>query len=266
MISYSQNWEDVVLWRAFKDVDSGHYIDIGAQDPIEDSVTKWFYDQGWRGVNVEPMPQYFQKIQKERSEDLNLNVAVSAFNGETEFYSVENSGLSTTIQIYGENAELLGFEVKKITVKTIDSRELIHQIPYKTIHFMKIDVEGSENEIIQNFDFEQLAPWVLVIEAHKPGTQIPDFQQWEPKLLEANYTYVFQDGVNRYYLHKNHSDLEKHFKYPVNIFDNYKHFRMVQLEQTLIEMKSTLDRLENEVAGNQTRNFKNFRISSLFKK
>ena len=44
MISYAQNFEDVILWRALKHVEAGRYIDIGANDPEKDSVTKVFYD------------------------------------------------------------------------------------------------------------------------------------------------------------------------------------------------------------------------------
>ena len=50
MISYAQNFEDVMLWRALKHVERGFYIDIGAQDPVVDSVSLAFYEQGWRGV------------------------------------------------------------------------------------------------------------------------------------------------------------------------------------------------------------------------
>ena len=49
-VSYAQNFEDVMLWRALKHIDCGFYIDVGAQDPVIDSVTKSFYDHGWRGV------------------------------------------------------------------------------------------------------------------------------------------------------------------------------------------------------------------------
>jgi len=46
-ISYAQNHEDVLLYRALKGVGKGFYIDVGANDPEEDSVTKAFYDRGW---------------------------------------------------------------------------------------------------------------------------------------------------------------------------------------------------------------------------
>jgi hypothetical protein len=40
MISYAQNYEDVMLARAFADQSLGFYIDIGAMDPTDGSVTR----------------------------------------------------------------------------------------------------------------------------------------------------------------------------------------------------------------------------------
>ena len=59
MISYAQNYEDVVLERCFKDVPAGFYIDVGAWDPLEHSVTHHFYERGWHGINIEPNPEFF---------------------------------------------------------------------------------------------------------------------------------------------------------------------------------------------------------------
>ena len=38
--SYAQNFEDVMLWRALKHVQKGTYVDVGAQHPVIDSVSK----------------------------------------------------------------------------------------------------------------------------------------------------------------------------------------------------------------------------------
>ncbi len=57
MVSYAQNGEDVVLARVFGDRRAGFYVDVGAGHPVVDSVTKHFYDLGWRGINVEPLPR-----------------------------------------------------------------------------------------------------------------------------------------------------------------------------------------------------------------
>lgn len=46
-VSYAQNFEDVMLWRALKNVPDGFYIDIGAQDPVKCSVSLGFHLRGW---------------------------------------------------------------------------------------------------------------------------------------------------------------------------------------------------------------------------
>ena len=43
MISYAQNFEDVMVYRALRHRQSGFYIDVGAADPVHFSVTKWLY-------------------------------------------------------------------------------------------------------------------------------------------------------------------------------------------------------------------------------
>ena len=54
MISWAQNLEDVMLARAFKGTARGYYVDVGAYDPVIDSVTRHFYEAGWHGINIEP--------------------------------------------------------------------------------------------------------------------------------------------------------------------------------------------------------------------
>ena len=66
MISYSQNFEDVLLNRFFKGKEEGFYIDVGAFDPVFLSDTKHFYDLGWSGINIEPMPSGYEKFCEQR--------------------------------------------------------------------------------------------------------------------------------------------------------------------------------------------------------
>lgn len=71
-LSYAQNFEDVMLHRAFRNVERGFYVDVGAFDPTHDSVTKAFYDRGWNGINIEPIPEYHARFTAERPRDINL--------------------------------------------------------------------------------------------------------------------------------------------------------------------------------------------------
>jgi hypothetical protein len=67
--SYAQNFEDVMLWRALGHIENGFYIDVGAQDPIVDSVSLAFYEHGWRGIHVEPTHRYATLLRQHRVEE-----------------------------------------------------------------------------------------------------------------------------------------------------------------------------------------------------
>ncbi len=71
-LSFAPNFEDVLLWRALKDVAGGFYIDAAATDPDEGSVTRAFYDRGWRGVNVAESPESYTRLLAGRPRDVTL--------------------------------------------------------------------------------------------------------------------------------------------------------------------------------------------------
>ena len=80
--SYAQNFEDVMLSRAFPGA-SGFYVDVGANDPDIDSVSRTFYERGWSGINLEPLGPQFERLKLRRPRDVNLQIAVGEAEGET---------------------------------------------------------------------------------------------------------------------------------------------------------------------------------------
>src|SRR5580704_4914727 len=79
--SFAQNNEDVLLWRCFSDKKEGFYVDVGASSPITDSVTHLFYEHGWSGLNLEPLPERVAELCRLRPRDRTLCLAVSAAPG-----------------------------------------------------------------------------------------------------------------------------------------------------------------------------------------
>jgi len=155
-ISYAQNYEDVMLHRALKDVGQGFYIDVGAYDPIIDSVTKAFYDAGWRGINIEPVSEWHEKLQQDRPEDINLQLAVGERKGDINFYEVVGTGLSTMDEaIANRHAQEQGFELKKYKVPVVRLTTICKQYAQSDIHFLKIDAEGAELSILQGLDLKK---------------------------------------------------------------------------------------------------------------
>jgi hypothetical protein len=75
VISYTPSYEDVFLWRALASRvhhNDGFWIDAGAFDPVDASVTKAFSDHNWRGVNIEPLKRHFDRLVEQRPRDINL--------------------------------------------------------------------------------------------------------------------------------------------------------------------------------------------------
>ena len=79
LVAYGGNAEDVVLMRAFGDQPGGFFVDVGAGNPVQGSLTKNLVDQlGWRGVNIEPLPERFERLRAARPNDVTLDVAIGS--------------------------------------------------------------------------------------------------------------------------------------------------------------------------------------------
>jgi FkbM family methyltransferase len=226
-VSHAQNFEDVMLWRSLREVSEGFYIDIGAHDPKIESVTHAFYERGWRGINVEPVRRFFEALQNEREFDLNINCAVGDAIGEIDFWSVEGGGLSTAVKEQAARHRASGNRVTptKVDVRTLESI-CDDYVQGRAIHFLKIDVEGFEENVLKGANFERYRPWIVVVEATLPMSQVETHQMWEHILLNSDYLLCYKDGLNRFYLAKEKEDLLSRFTYPPNYFDDFVVYSM----------------------------------------
>lgn len=221
-ISYAQNFEDVMLWRALKHVEHGFYIDVGANDPDTDSVTKAFYERGWRGINIDPVPQWHKALSEKRQRDINLQLAITEQAGQRTFYDVENTGLSTLVEGHAKSASDLGYGYKSISVQCATLEEVWKKYGLSEVHFLKVDVEGAEEEVLRSLDMRVHRPWILVVEATRPMSQVAVHESFEPLLLENNYRFVYFDGLNRFYVAEEHyASLADAFSAPPNVFDDF---------------------------------------------
>ena len=222
LISYAQNYEDIMLWRALKQVAGGFYVDVGADDPRELSVTKLFYDRGWCGINIEPVVKQHAKFERERTRDINLQMLAGATTGTTAFWEVVGTGLSTMDEAFARCHAATGqWEIKNhiLPVQTVDQICVEHAIG--DIHFMKVDVEGAEKQVLEGMALKQHRPWVILLESTEPLSPTPNHHLWESLLLMREYDFVYGDGLNRFYVAKEHSELKSAFTYPPNVFDGF---------------------------------------------
>lgn len=221
-VSYSQNSEDVLLWRALGHIKHGFYIDIGANDPVEHSVTKAFYERGWRGISVEPLPSFHQAFEEQRPHDINLAVAAGASDGELTLYDVPAvRGWASPEASVAEMHRAEGHAVAEITVPVRTLISICEEHVQGEIHFLKIDVEGFEGEVLRGMDFARWRPWVLVIEATLPNSRETNHASWEQLVTGQRYRFAWFDGLNRYYVAEEHAELAKALEIQPNVFDEF---------------------------------------------
>ena len=221
-VSYAQNFEDVLLWRAFRTVPDGFYIDVGAAHPDVDSVTRAFYDRGWRGINIEPVPEFFARLTGARPRDVNLRLAVGAAASDGTVYVIAGTGLSTTDADQARRHRDDDLDVRAQDVPVMTLAEICRAHAPQTVHFLKIDVEGAEHAVLSGADFSMFRPQIVLVEATAPGTTVQTHQDWEPILLDAGYRFVWFDGLNRFYVAQEHAaSLAPHFDVPVCVFDDF---------------------------------------------
>jgi FkbM family methyltransferase len=200
VISYAQNQEDLRLNRFFPENYKGFYIDVGAADPSFLSVTKLFYQRGWRGINVEPQRHFHEALCRERPGDVNLRVGLSNRDGKMVLYRPTENELGTVSPEVAETARGLGNDVEQeeITVTTLAKVCEEHRVG--EIDFLKVDVEGHERAVLEGADWGRWRPRVIVIEATLPVTGTPSAHLWEDVLTGARYSLALCDGLNNYYL------------------------------------------------------------------
>src|SRR5471032_395038 len=200
-LSYAQNHEDVLLWRALKDIDGGRYIDVGANDPELHSVTKAFYDRGWSGINIEPMPSYRDAFLQQRPRDINLNLAAGAADGEITLFDIPAvNGWASTDQAVADAHRAHGHDVVEHRVPLRTLAGICRDHVRGEVHFLKIDVEGFEGDVLRGMDFAACRPWIVVVEAIMPNSRDSNHQLWEALLTQQAYQFVWFDGLNRYYV------------------------------------------------------------------
>lgn len=247
-VSYAQNFEDVMLWRALGAYSPGFWIDVGASDPTVHSVTRAFFERGWRGINIEPREEEFALLEAARPTDVNLKLAVSEAAGAMMFHACEDAGLSTLDAAVAARHRADGRGVTERRVETRSLAEICREYAPGPIHFLKIDVEGAERGVLLGADFVRFRPWIVLVEATAPLGREDTSGEWEPILLAAEYRFAWFDGLNRYYIAAERREaLAEHFTVPPNVFDGFvmadSGIRLVEIELAKARAEVALLRL-----------------------
>ena len=239
--SYAQNNEDVVLWRALRDVSVGRYVEVGANHPLIDSVSRAFYDRGGSGITVEPVP-YFADLQRaQRPRDLLVEAAIGTTDGEITLHLVPGTGLSTVVDAVSVMHASEGIDHVDVTVPSKRLDDVLTEAgwsPDEDLHFMLIDVEGAEQDVLASVDLTRWRPRVLVVEATAPNAPVSTHEAWEPAVLSSGYQFCLFDGVSRFYVADEWAEaLHPALSYPACAHDHFVSLPLVTAQQEREELR-----------------------------
>ena len=248
IVSYSQNAEDIRLWRVFRAIEDGFYVDVGAADPYVDSVTHLFYENGWSGINVEPSP-CFDAINEARKRDINLRIAIGETEGMVPFFlTYPYLGLSTVDPSTHDGLQQAIDRIEEIAIPQRRLESILREYAVgRTIHFLKVDVEGAEPQVLASSDWASFRPIVVIVEAIESWSTSSTHESWDSILLDAGYRFAAFDGINRFYVDQDHEYLIPVLAYPISALDRFV-TPPNQFEAELDQLRQALEHVGAELA------------------
>jgi FkbM family methyltransferase len=203
----SQIKQDLFVLFITKMKRDGFFVEFGACDGVELSNTLTLEkDFNWKGILVEPSISWHDELFKNRSCHIDKRAVWIESNNELDFVEVEGfktlSGIDTDLfkSNYTELRE--GVNNKRFKVKTITLKDLLieYNAP-KQIDYLSIDTEGTEFDIISNFDFNKYDIKIITVEHYfndEESNKIYDY------LKHFNYERVLTElsGQDDWYVKK----------------------------------------------------------------
>ena len=150
---YSQYGQDALIGDVLFLGRTGVFVDVGARDGLVISNTKYLEERGWTGIAIEPHPDLFRALRESRKcECLNIGVSSEVSSG-VEFVKfleepLGNSGLYSTFR---DRVRLDRIKHEIIQIACVPLRDVLTDTPL--VHYLDIDVEGHELEVLKGIDF-----------------------------------------------------------------------------------------------------------------
>jgi len=190
--SYSQDGEDMLLKAFYEEKKDykGFYVDIGAHHPYRFSNTAYFYERGWRGINIEPTPSLIKAFHRTRKRDINLNVGISNSNEKMTFYEFNEPALNSFDKALSRSRENDQYKIitqTEVQVTTLKQALSEHLPLNQHIDFMNIDVEGLDMHVLKSNDWSKYTPDYILIEGEFFANELNDSDIYI-YLKNKNYT------------------------------------------------------------------------------
>lgn len=174
--SYSQFGEDIVLQKLFKKR-IGFYVDVGAYHPKHYSNTYLLHKKGWRGINIDPNLDTVKLFEKQRPNDINLEIGISQEPTHLIYYTFSHSNWNTfskeKADVWRRKPGIRFLGERKVLCAPL--REILKQnlsIGFQ-IDLMNVDAEGMDLDVLESNDWEIYSPRVVIVESAEFNPDTP---------------------------------------------------------------------------------------------
>lgn len=193
------------LFKNYKMIGQKYYMELGALDGVTYSNTKFFEDTlGYTGLLIEPSPESFLKLCRNRPNNILSNALVSNINKPLEFTTSRIQAVNSVKLTEPSNFHDAYYRHEKdaMCVKIIPSTldHIMSASEIKRFDFVSLDVEGHELNVLDSFSFK-IPTVVWMIETLCNKTKIIS------KMESQNFEYVCDINCDSVFINKNY----KHF-------------------------------------------------------
>jgi FkbM family methyltransferase len=171
----------------------GFFVEFGATNGIDLSNTFLLEKEyGWSGILCEPARNWHDSLKRARGVSLDFRCVYSSTGKSVQFSEVSNGELSTISAFANKDGHSPSRRnlMKQYEVETVSLFDLLrqHQAP-EFVDFLSIDTEGSEYEILKDFDFSSYLFGLIAVEHNYTKNQA-----LIQKLLTSNgYQQIFPE-------------------------------------------------------------------------
>jgi FkbM family methyltransferase len=189
----------------------GQFVEVGAYDGERFSNTSWLADNGWRGLYLEPSPE-FSRLCKLRH-CLNKAKVLNLAAGEEESHAtlMQIGSLSTMSTDALEEYEHLPWARRVMQKECKPQQTLVRRLDnilseqgiHPGFELLVVDVEGYEEKVFRGLDLARWRPQMLIVELRDAPSDFDDKSELVESarrvrklILGAGYSVVYQDDIN----------------------------------------------------------------------
>ena len=188
----------MILNIILSDIKSGFYVDVGANNPIIQSNTLFFYKKGWCGINIDALPGSMEKFNRFRPRDINLEIPISDKENKLKYYMFSPSFFNSF-----QKESFALHKDKFIKVKELQTKKLswvLDTYLNREIDFLTIDVEGMELEVLKSNNWKKYRPKVILFELFASEIESVKANQTSSFLKDKGYSFYCFSKTNVFFI------------------------------------------------------------------